>query len=59
MVKIKNIQWDIDEDCQDCNLPDEIVLDINEADVDSDYISDILSDKYGFCHKGFEIETVK
>lgn len=64
-VRIYNIKWDIDEEEDEkLNLPDEVVHtfyeynDINDEDL-LDEIVDWLSDEYGFCHNGFEVEEVK
>lgn len=51
----------IDEEENDCGLPKEITVtlddlsleDIDDEDEVVDAISDYLSDTYGFCHKGF------
>lgn len=53
-LKATNIDWDTDG--EDVDLPTEI--DIPEGMTDEDDISDYISDKTGFCHKGFTIETV-
>ena len=53
MLRAINIEWDVDckEDIE--TLPKEI--DIPEELTDPDEISDYLSDKTGFCHKGFDL----
>ena len=69
-MKAVNIQWDIDLEegrnhekvLKKCGLPNEVeipdrfLVRPNETifDTYSD-ISDWLSDKYGFCHAGFEL----
>ena len=59
IAHITNINWDTDGiNPEELNLPSEIKLDetfINEAL--ADYIGDWLSDKYGYCHDGFEIKV--
>ncbi len=65
-MKAVNIQWDIDPECCDVELPKEIEIPTDLADednllecLDDDYldkISDYLSDVTGYCHKGFEIK---
>lgn len=53
-MKAINIKWDTDGDMELLNeLPTEI--DIPEKMVNEEEISDFLSDKTGFCHKGFEL----
>lgn len=50
---VSNIEWD-------ANLPKSVVVNVPYDVVDAgydeveEYISDYLSDKYGFCHYGFE-----
>ena len=49
-MKAINIQWDIDEEIKDgVDLPEEIEI------TDDEEISDYLSDKTGFCHKGYQL----
>ncbi len=53
-MKAINIQWDIDEEFKnDVNLPAE--MEIPEHITDDGEISDYLSDKTGFCHKGYQL----
>ena len=51
--KAINIAWDVDreEDLQE--LPTEIEL--PEGMTDGEEISDYISEKTGFCHRGFEV----
>ena len=46
-----NIQWDTDG--EEVNLPDRVEIPFN---VSFDEIEDMLSDEYGFCVFGFDIE---
>ncbi len=64
-MKIINIKWDTDGDKELLKtLPTEIDItdefDVNDYEDDEDQllddISDWLSDTYGYCHFGFEIE---
>ena len=58
-MKITNIKWDTDGDMKILkSLPKEIDVNDYEDDEDKllDDISDWLSDTYGYCHFGFEIE---
>lgn len=55
---IQNIKWDCDGDHpRDLDLPENILVVDNGgcgADEDfSDYMTDRISDVYGFCHNGF------
>ena len=56
-MKITNIDWDTDGDkalkaslLQEMDVPDNMSL---------DEISDYISDKVGFCHNGFILQTQK
>ena len=57
-IKVKayvvNIQWDTDG--EEVNLPDRIEIPFYVSD---DEIADMLSDEYGFCVLGFNIEQVE
>lgn len=48
-MKIINIKWDTDRD-----LPKEVEVDKKFKDIEE--ISDYLTDTFGFCNKGFELE---
>lgn len=59
-VTCHNIKWDIDEEDVEygVHLPSTVVLEcdssvVNEEDV-SEIIGDLLSDKIGWCHTGFQ-----
>lgn len=68
-VRITNIQWDASDDVM-AGLPDKVnALDLNinlsqyDTNEDLNYnedflygVSEALSEKYGFCHDGFELE---
>lgn len=64
--KITDIIWDQDED-DDTKLPKEFEIDVEVDDyidfrspIDvGDWIGDAISDKYGYCHYGFNYEEVK
>ena len=49
-----NIQWDTDG--EEVNLPERVEIPFN---VSFDDIADMLSDEYGFCVFGFDIEQVE
>lgn len=69
-MKITNIKWDTDGDEEVfATLPQEIdvpeyFLEKKNFEVDGEYskdemldqLSDWLSDEYGFCHGGFDVE---
>lgn len=55
-MKAINIEWDIEdeEDIELEDLPTEV--EIPKGVTDEDEISDWLSDEYGYCHYGFELD---
>jgi hypothetical protein len=56
-VRFSNIVWDTDG--KFVELPSEVTLEVpKDKDVDLEG-ADVLSDKYGWCVKGFEFEVVK
>lgn len=69
-MKITNIKWDTDGDKEVfATLPQEIdvpeyFLEKKNFEIDGEYdedemldqLSDWISDEYGFCHGGFDIE---
>ena len=65
-VKFSNVQWDIDEEDffsdEDPILPQNFTANVpapedNDTDL-SDYLSDWLSDEYGYCHNGFNYQVI-
>ena len=52
-VKVKNIKWDLDskDKIDGLKLPAEYTFEIKDKSLldDYDFISDILSDEFGFC----------
>lgn len=71
--KAFNILWDIDDveengiESQEIidTLPKEVIVNVTSDDADlndnasiADYISDYLSDEYGFCHNGFDFNEI-
>lgn len=66
---VHNIKWDTDgENPETLGLPETVKIDIDasnehlfnfdDLESNADEISNILSDIYGFCHKGFTFEFV-
>jgi len=61
-ILCKNIQWDTsggDDDGPIPELPKDVLITNAPSacmDDDREEISDLLTDYYGFCHKGFEME---
>lgn len=53
-----NIQWDTDG--HRVKLPKEIIVEVDAEDEDEveELLSDALSDKTGYCHKGFDSEQL-
>jgi hypothetical protein len=64
-IEFSNIQWDIDEEDfffnEELILPQNFTTDVPvpEDNTDlSDYLSDWLSDEYGYCHNGFNYQVI-
>ena len=56
-MKVTNIDWDTDGDKElKASLPQEMDVPDNMS---LDEISDYISDKVGFCHNGFILQTQK
>lgn len=64
-MKATNIKWDTDGDMEvfeslptEVEIPDNFLEGYDGTNFDTYYpdISDWLSDEYGFCHFGFDIE---
>lgn len=54
-MKVTNIDWDTDGDKElKASLPQEMDVPDNMS---LDEISDYISDKVGFCHNGFILQT--
>ena len=53
-ANVVNIQWDTDG--EDVNLPTQVEIPFY---MDGDDIAGMLSDEYGFCVLGFNIEQVE
>ena len=55
--KVSNIEWDVDDRSELEDLPQTVIVDVPEdivaCDGEEEYISEWLSDEYGFCHNGF------
>lgn len=62
---ITDIDWDVDNEEDFDNLPTEVAVEVDDTmvdDIDDDdeiiaYVSEYLSDTYGFCHNGFTIDA--
>ena len=48
-----DIEWDVDDQDGDWDLPNSVMIPSELQDEDE--ISNYLSDKYGFCHRGFSL----
>lgn len=66
---LENIEWDCDgmKPVEDCNLPLNVLAinvppggpgGMSEDEVES-YLSELLSETYGFCHYGFTLRGIK
>ncbi len=63
MVKylITDIWWDVDEDEEFDSLPQRITVKVSkDKDIDDieEYLSEMITDKYGFCHNGFAYDEI-
>lgn len=61
IVKVSYIKYDNDEGQDIDHLPKEMVLDftgIDNAEELEDLVSDEISNRTGFCHKGFHLEII-
>lgn len=64
-ITCHSIKWDIDaeDESEDLNLPENVVLVCDEEVVSDecagDLIGDLLSDKTGWCHTGFQYSVEK
>lgn len=60
--KVSHIQWDVDDEKDLESLPDTVIVNVPEevwaADEEEEWISDYLSDEYGFLHNGFIYRAV-
>lgn len=71
--KVFNILWDVDDagendlEAQEVldTLPKEVIVNVTSEDADlndriqiADYISNYLSDEFGFCHNGYEFKEI-
>lgn len=68
ILKASNIEWDVEEKIEglpflpsEVEIPDEIFkgIDMTDKDEVSECVSDYLSEKFGFCHCGFELKMDK
>jgi hypothetical protein len=54
--KVFNIKWDIDETEDSIELPNIMYVTVPYSEDPEDFISNEITEKTGFCHKGFEFE---
>ena len=63
IIHVSNIQWDVDEDEDGIDLPDEDTIvtakELKDNDDIEEFVSNFLSDTYGYCHKGFVIDSIE
>lgn len=55
-VRIYGIAYDTDG--EDIALPEELVVEVKDHEDVEDELSDIISERTGFCHKGFFYEVL-
>ena len=64
VVKVSDIQWDTEEEGyegeEELDLPTEMVITVDSSEIDlndgmdvGDYVSEKITNRTGFCHKGF------
>lgn len=53
----ENIKWDIDDEENLLSLPTTIEIP-DEFEGGEDEISDYITDKYGFCHRGYDLKAI-
>ena len=53
----ENIKWDIDDEESLLSLPTTIEIP-DDFKGNEDEISDYISEKYGFCHKGYDLKAI-
>ena len=64
-VHFSNIKWDVDKKCslRELGLRDEFIKEIEVEDFNreeiEDFLSDWLSNEFGFCHCGFNFEILE
>lgn len=59
--RVEDIWWDTDTDEEFDELPQVCEVDVDDdiaIDDVEDYISDWLSNTYGYCHHGFNFEKI-
>lgn len=60
--KVTNIDWDVDDTEDLDNLPESIIVTVPEeicaVEEEEEWISDYLSDTYGFCNNGFSCDPI-
>lgn len=65
LIHFFNVDWDVDgnQSLEELGLETDFVEEVNIEDIDEDelddYLSDWLSDEYGFCHFGFDYEVLE
>lgn len=65
-VLFKNVKWDASkQEIKERGLKSTFVVEVQELDEiyddedKTEYLSDWLSDNYGFCHLGFDFELIE
>ena len=66
LIHFFNVNWDIEGEVgtlEDLGLENDFIEEVNIEDIDDDelddFLSDWLSDEYGFCHFGFDYEILE
>ena len=70
-IRCYDIYWDVDDEDEDTNLPQEVLFELEDDDDieayyegkengdEDDFLSDKLADEYGFCVNGFTYKEVE
>lgn len=63
-VSVKNVQWDVDHPSEKAHLSKNLCFDMTvDTDVDDEMLDELISDEVsnqtGFCHKGYEISSIR
>ena len=66
LIHFYNVNWDVEEEVGSLNelgLETDFIEDVDIEDIDDDelddFLSDWLSDEYGYCHFGFDYEIIE
>lgn len=65
LIHFYNVNWDVKGEVgtlKDLGLKNDFIEEVNIEDIDDDelddFLSDWLSDEFGYCHFGFDYEII-